>query len=194
MEGLLIVAGLVVGLLVGFFVARSTSPERGQVKELELALEQEKESLTNYRAKVSQHFSHTAELVEALAANSREIYSHLAEGSQELCGSEVASLKNGDAAISLSANDVVKNKNDEEQSQKLEMESTTAENEKHELLHSSDSSHKLDVESILRDEPNNIDPPISAKKTVGQSDEALIKKNSEVCVDINQHKKKGQVA
>jgi len=190
MEGLLIVAGLVVGLLVGFFVARSTSPERGQVKELEAALTQEKESLNNYRDKVSQHFSHTAELVEALAANSREIYSHLALGSQELCGSDVEKLKENDDVFSISENE--KAKDEKVILSQLETRATasTPEKDEHELLHSADVLSQAETESTLQEESGSIESPALLKKAVGQPDDSSVKRSSDVCVDIEQHRKK----
>jgi uncharacterized membrane-anchored protein YhcB (DUF1043 family) len=88
MEWLYAVVGVISGLLIGMWVGRISS----SAKQLGEELKQTKEELDAYRDKVTQHFSRTAELVEILAANSRDIYRHLASGSQELCNSDTIRL------------------------------------------------------------------------------------------------------
>jgi hypothetical protein len=88
MEWLYAVVGVIAGLLIGMWLGRISS----SAKQLGEELKQTKEELDAYRVKVTQHFSRTAELVEILAANSRDIYRHLASGSQELCNSDAIRL------------------------------------------------------------------------------------------------------
>jgi uncharacterized membrane-anchored protein YhcB (DUF1043 family) len=88
MEWLYAVVGVIAGLLIGMWLGRISS----SAKQLGEELKQTKEELDAYRGKVTQHFSRTAELVEILAANSRDIYRHLASGSQELCNSDAIRL------------------------------------------------------------------------------------------------------
>ncbi len=88
MEWLYGVIGVVAGLLFGVWLGRAGS----SAKQLSDELKQTKQELDDYRDKVTQHFSRTAELVEILASNSRDIYRHLATGSQELCNSDAVRL------------------------------------------------------------------------------------------------------
>ena len=91
----LILAGmLAVGVLVGFFVGRSkgdTSAPR--VKELEDSLTQAEQDMQQYRGQVTGHFEKTATLFNQLTNDYREVYEHLANSSEQLCGDQVAKLK-----------------------------------------------------------------------------------------------------
>jgi len=88
MEWVLVLGGVIGGMVIGYWLGFSTGP----AKHLGAELKQAKEELSSYRDKVTQHFSRTAELVEVLASNSREIYRHLATGSQELCDPDAIRL------------------------------------------------------------------------------------------------------
>lgn len=88
MEWLYAVVSMVIGLGIGAVLGRAGS----SAKQLSDELERTKAELTTYRGKVTQHFARTAELVEILASNSRDIYRHLATGSQELCDTDAIRL------------------------------------------------------------------------------------------------------
>jgi len=81
-----LLAGVVIGLLIGGKL--SASPSR--VKELEAQLRDAKETERRYRDNVSDHFSMTADLVHHMTESYREVYEHLASGAQDLCSEEVA--------------------------------------------------------------------------------------------------------
>lgn len=85
---------LAVGVLIGFAVGRSkgdTSAPR--VKELEQQLDIANGEMQAYRGDVSQHFEKTATLFNQLTNDYREVYEHLANSSEQLCGDQVAKLK-----------------------------------------------------------------------------------------------------
>lgn len=88
MEWWYLAGGLTVGLLLGVVAGRFLP--RAERQELQQA----REELGTYREQVTRHFARTAELVEVLAANSREIYQHLARGSEELCPADAVRLEN----------------------------------------------------------------------------------------------------
>jgi len=85
MEWWLALTTLIIGIFGGFVIARSSDRNKKRADALQDELETINVELNEYRGRVTRHFSRTAELVDALAANSREIYNHLAEGSEKLC-------------------------------------------------------------------------------------------------------------
>ena len=93
MEWWYAVAALIIGAGAGFFIGRGGDRVRKRADELQLELDSVNNELSEYRGRVTRHFSRTAELVDALAANSREIYNHLAEGSEQLCDTSAVRMK-----------------------------------------------------------------------------------------------------
>lgn len=71
--------------IIAFFIGRLTSKEREDRKRLELALEESREELKNYRSEVTSHFQETAHKFNVLTENYRSIYEHMAQGAQNLC-------------------------------------------------------------------------------------------------------------
>ena len=92
---------LLIGIIGGFFIARGSDSERRKAADLQEQLDLVNTELGDYRNRVTSHFARTAELVDALAANSREIYKHLARGSENLCDGEAVKLKRFDDTLSL---------------------------------------------------------------------------------------------
>ena len=66
-------------------------------RQLEDELKSVREEISTYREKVTEHFVTTADLVNKLTANYRDVYSHLAKGSQDLCGADAPKLVMVDA-------------------------------------------------------------------------------------------------
>jgi uncharacterized membrane-anchored protein YhcB (DUF1043 family) len=93
---------LLIGAIGGFVIARAGDRNKRRAEALQGELDMVNLELNDYRGRVNQHFARTAELVDALAANSREIYNHLAEGSQSLCDPNAIKIKQAPAAPSLS--------------------------------------------------------------------------------------------
>jgi uncharacterized membrane-anchored protein YhcB (DUF1043 family) len=92
---------LVIGIVGGVFIARSSDRDRRKATDLQLQLDSLNTELNEYRNRVTRHFARTAELVDALAANSREIYRHLAEGSEKLCDTDAVKLGQFDDKLGL---------------------------------------------------------------------------------------------
>lgn len=92
---------LIIGIIGGFFIARGSDGQRRKAADLQEQLDVVNTELNDYRSRVTRHFARTAELVDALAANSREIYRHLAAGSENLCDTDAVKLKQFDDNPSL---------------------------------------------------------------------------------------------
>lgn len=92
---------LVIGIIGGFFIARGSDSNRRKAADLQQQLDVVNTELNDYRNRVTRHFARTAELVDALAENSREIYKHLAQGSENLCDGDTVKLKRFDDRPSL---------------------------------------------------------------------------------------------
>lgn len=75
--------------IAGFLIGRSYSGESKQAMQAnEQRLAEAEQELAGYREKVTEHFQGTAQLVERMNENYREVYQHLAEGAQQLTDCE----------------------------------------------------------------------------------------------------------
>lgn len=81
------------GIGAGFLLAWLALPHRRRVRQLEHALEDAQQEITEYRGQVNKHFKRTAELFEEMTQRYREIYRHLATGAQTLCEERPQSLQ-----------------------------------------------------------------------------------------------------
>lgn len=90
-----------VGLIFGFFFSRAnevdSSPKikalEGESKALQAELDGAKADMDRYKSEVSEHFGKTAELFNRLTNDHRDVYEHLANGSEKLCGEQSVKLK-----------------------------------------------------------------------------------------------------
>ncbi len=76
----------VAGLIAGFFIGRSSSAGVKRSLQLDQELRDVRGELDRYRNSVVEHFTGTAQLVNKLTADYREMYQHLSRGAQELAG------------------------------------------------------------------------------------------------------------
>lgn len=74
------------GVLLAYFLPGN----RRRAEELEQQLADQQRQLDNYRGQVSQHFRQTSELVQKMTDSYRDVYEHLASGSQTLCQEPVS--------------------------------------------------------------------------------------------------------
>ena len=70
--------GVLVGLGLGFFLGRIGGGGKKKLADVEAELEE-------YRQEVSEHFSRSAEHFQAIGRQYRELYEHMAAGSEKLC-------------------------------------------------------------------------------------------------------------
>lgn len=76
---LLVLAGLIVGGIIGFLIARSSAPSRGQRQVDDL-----QERLDSYQSEVITHFNTTASLLRKLSQSHQDIQDHLSDGANRL--------------------------------------------------------------------------------------------------------------
>jgi len=90
------------GGLAGWLLAKSRNPDT-RVRELEEHLTSLQEKYDRYQEDVTEHFSTTAQLVNALTTSYREVHQHLQQGAQTLCADtrRHGSSNPGNAFISL---------------------------------------------------------------------------------------------
>lgn len=84
--------GGAIGVVAGWYLAMNTRGDnkRKLILDLETQLEQASQSRADYEAEVAEHFSETADLLHKLTDDYRAVYTHLAEGAQQLCGDQVS--------------------------------------------------------------------------------------------------------
>ncbi|WP_077530651.1 YhcB family protein [Vreelandella utahensis] len=87
MESMLAVgiAALVIGLALGWAIARSTGGRNVRQRRLAQQLDALQNEHTRYQAQVNEHFVETAELFRRLNDSYREVHEHLAKGASRLC-------------------------------------------------------------------------------------------------------------
>lgn len=89
------IAGAVIGLIIGYFAGRRTAPGSETARELGEKLEQAESARERYEQRVNAHFADTASKLNALTANYREVYEHIAGGASDLCSDDDASRFTG---------------------------------------------------------------------------------------------------
>jgi uncharacterized membrane-anchored protein YhcB (DUF1043 family) len=82
---------LVVGLIIGYISAAKRAPSPQAQRKLEEHLQKLEEQQEDYQQQVSEHFSETAQLLNQLTDNYKEVHQHLAKGAQLLCADQQAS-------------------------------------------------------------------------------------------------------
>ena len=80
-----------IGGVVGWHLALNARGDnkRKVIMDLESQLDQAKQDRADYEAEVSEHFSQTAHLLHKLTDDYRAVYTHLAEGAEQMCGDQV---------------------------------------------------------------------------------------------------------
>lgn len=77
--------GLGCGVAIGYLLLG----DNRRARELQVEFDKLQNEFDGYRGQVSQHFQQTSELIQKMTDSYREVYEHLASGSQELCQNPV---------------------------------------------------------------------------------------------------------
>ena len=91
----LAIAGLVAGIGIGFWLGRLQN-NGDRVAELETELEA-------YRAKVTEHFAQSATHFQAIGQQYKELYEHMAAGSEALCAPDAKATMSFPAPVEVTA-------------------------------------------------------------------------------------------
>jgi Uncharacterized protein conserved in bacteria len=75
---------LVIGVAVGFFIARMTTRDLKQQKNMKRELEKSRYELEQYRQELVDHFAQSAELLDTLSKDYNKLYQHMAKTSSDL--------------------------------------------------------------------------------------------------------------
>jgi uncharacterized membrane-anchored protein YhcB (DUF1043 family) len=78
-------AGAFVGLLIGFFTGRHMAPSSQKIRDLEQRLEETTTAKERFEQRVNEHFVVTADKLDKLTSEYRDVYQHVAEGAAALC-------------------------------------------------------------------------------------------------------------
>ena len=76
--------GLVVGLIIGALAMRYGNKTMRQQDAIKAELDTKKEELDTYRNELVSHFARSAELLDNMAKDYRQLYQHMAKSSNEL--------------------------------------------------------------------------------------------------------------
>ncbi|HMV70804.1 MAG TPA: DUF1043 family protein [Pseudomonadales bacterium] len=76
---------LLAGAVAGWLLRRAFDPSEQRQRELERRLHESEMALHDYRNQVTEHFRGTAERVNRLTEDYRELHQHLSGGAIELC-------------------------------------------------------------------------------------------------------------
>lgn len=87
---------LVVGIGSGFSIGRYASSMQDSSEDLKSEIARLQEQPSGYRRQVRQHFVETADVINAMTANYRDLYDHLSKASQELGGKQSHDIADSD--------------------------------------------------------------------------------------------------
>lgn len=78
------------GLLLGYLLGRAMAPGSSEARALEKQLQEARAEKQQLAGAVREHFVTTAEKINRLTEQHRDVYQHLASGAASLCGSDDA--------------------------------------------------------------------------------------------------------
>lgn len=97
---ILVIAVVLINIVgLGLCTSRRSKSDKKRVKELEGQLAEVHKELDGYKAQVNEHFMKTSVLLSQMTDSYRAVFTHLAEGSQNLSNSDAARLKASDSGF-----------------------------------------------------------------------------------------------
>ncbi|PKF51423.1 Z-ring associated protein ZapG [Enterovibrio nigricans] len=75
---------VIIGIVVGFIIARLTMRDNAQQKDLKKELEKSRYELEQYRQELVDYFAQSAELLDSISRDYSKLYQHMASTSAEL--------------------------------------------------------------------------------------------------------------
>ena len=87
--------GLVVGIIIGAVAMRFGNRKLRQQQALQYELEKNKAELDEYREELVSHFARSAELLDTMAHDYRQLYQHMAKSSSSLLPELSAGCRSG---------------------------------------------------------------------------------------------------
>ncbi|HBV40682.1 MAG TPA: DUF1043 domain-containing protein [Erwinia sp.] len=76
--------GLVAGVIIGALAMRFGNKKLREQRSQQYELEKTKAELADYREELTSHFAQSAELLDNMARDYRQLYQHMAKGSNDL--------------------------------------------------------------------------------------------------------------
>ncbi len=76
--------GLVIGIIVGAVAMRFGNKNRRELRSMQYELEKSKAELADYCEELTNHFAQSIELLDNMARDYRQLYQHMAKGSNDL--------------------------------------------------------------------------------------------------------------
>lgn len=83
-----VIAAFVVGIIVGYMILRATNSNMQKQHKLAQDLKEATAKIDAQKAQLEQHFATSANLLATLAEDYKKLYSHLAQGSQQMLAQE----------------------------------------------------------------------------------------------------------
>lgn len=92
----LFIAGIIIGLLVGIGLSSFFHPKIRHQRKLKQELDSTQKALVKQREELVKHFSDSAELLDKMANDFRNLYQHMADNSTSLLNNDNLSLETED--------------------------------------------------------------------------------------------------
>ncbi|BFQ92429.1 DUF1043 family protein [Gallibacterium anatis] len=80
----ILLIGLIAGFFIGYLVARFTNGSVRKQKQVEQQLQQAKETISEQKQQLEQHFTEASDLMKTLAQDYHKLYQHFASTSTTL--------------------------------------------------------------------------------------------------------------
>ncbi|MFT7387928.1 MAG: uncharacterized membrane-anchored protein YhcB (DUF1043 family) [Candidatus Endobugula sp.] len=84
------VTTFIAGCLLSLLLTRTLSPSEKKSRALEARLQETEDKLSSYQGEVTDHFSQTAQLVNNLTQNYKEVHEHLAGSALKLANVDIS--------------------------------------------------------------------------------------------------------